>query len=184
MASSKRQLIKQNGKKPVVLFYQDEARFGRLSHTCKCWVQPKAAPKVYSQFIRESIYVFNSLSPQTGDCFSMISPLCNTYAMNIFLSMVSKQYNSHNIIMIMDKAGWHRSQELEIPNNILIQHLPPYSPELNPVELLCREGRRMHMNNGFYNNMDEVENKLIQVLKQLHHTPHQIQRLAKGYIPN
>lgn len=184
MASSKHQLIKQNGKKPVVLFYQDEARFGRLSHNSKCWVQPKAVPKVYSQFIRESILVFNSQSPQTGDCFSLIIPSCNTHAMNIFLGLVSKQYSSYNIIMTMDKAGWHRSQELEVPNNILIQHLPPYSPELNPVELLWLEVRRKHMNNEFYNNMDDVQNKLIKVLKQLHHAPQQIQQLAKGFIPN
>lgn len=84
----------------------------------------------------------------------------------------------------MDKAGWHRSQELEVPNNILIQHLPPYSPELNPVELLWLEVRRKHMNNEFYNNMDDVQNKLIKVLKQLHHAPQQIQQLAKGFIPN
>jgi len=177
-------LIHQNGDKPVVIFYQDEARFGRLSHICKCWVQPKTAPKVHSQFIRESFYVFNILSPQTGDCFSMISPLCNTHAMNIFLDLVSEQYRNYNIIMIMDQAGWHRSHELNTPTNILIQHLPPYSPELNPVELLWREIRRKHLNNEFFQTMDEVELKLTQVLKQLHHQSAQIKNLAKEFIPN
>ena len=169
--------------KPLVLFYQDEARFGRLSHTCKCWVHPKAAPKVFSQFIRESLYVFNTLSPQTGDCYSMISPVCNTHAMNIFLSHVSEQYSDYNIIMIMDKAGWHCSHELIVPENIHIEHLPPYSPELNPVELLWREIRRNHFNNELYENMDSVELMLNKVLKKLHTESEQIKRLSKGYIP-
>jgi transposase len=36
----------------------------------------------------------------------------------------------------MDSAGWHRSKNLKIPQNIEIVFLPPYSPELNPVEKL------------------------------------------------
>jgi transposase len=39
-----------------------------------------------------------------------------------------------SLIMILDGAGWHRSTELKIPDNIRLVHLPPYSPELNPVE--------------------------------------------------
>ena len=36
--------------------------------------------------------------------------------------------------MILDRAGWHRSQGLVVPGNITLLELPPYSPELNPVE--------------------------------------------------
>jgi transposase len=36
--------------------------------------------------------------------------------------------------MIMDQAGWHTAKTLNIPENIRIVSLPPYSPELNPVE--------------------------------------------------
>lgn len=35
---------------------------------------------------------------------------------------------------LMDGTGWHKSQELILPENIEIIYLPPYSPELNPVE--------------------------------------------------
>jgi hypothetical protein len=36
-------------------------------------------------------------------------------------------------VVILDGAGWHRSQGLVVPGNITLLELPPYSPELNPV---------------------------------------------------
>ena len=36
--------------------------------------------------------------------------------------------------MVLDGAGWHQSKDLAVPNNITLVVLPPYSPELNPVE--------------------------------------------------
>jgi transposase len=41
----------------------------------------------------------------------------------------------------LDKAGWHISKNILLPDNLFLMHLPPYSPELNPVELLWREIR-------------------------------------------
>ena len=37
-------------------------------------------------------------------------------------------------MMILDQAGWHRSNALAIPANVTLLPLPAYSPELNPVE--------------------------------------------------
>ena len=39
----------------------------------------------------------------------------------------------------MDKAGWHTTNQLKISDNIIVWFLPPYSPELNPAELIWRE---------------------------------------------
>jgi hypothetical protein len=59
---------------PVVVFFEDEARFGRISREMRCWVRADMIPSVAKQMIREYIYAYAALSPQTGDCFSMISP--------------------------------------------------------------------------------------------------------------
>ncbi len=94
--------------------------------------------------IREYIYAYSAMSPQTGDCFSFISPLCNTDAMNSFLKQLSAYYSNNRIVMLLDKAGWHISKTLASPENIKLMHLTPYSPELNPVEILWRETRNKH----------------------------------------
>jgi len=86
------------------------------------------------QIIREYIYAYTTVCPATGETFSIISPHNGTGAMTVFLKLLSKNFNQYNIALILDSAGWHRSKALRIPENIFLIHLPPYSPELNPVE--------------------------------------------------
>jgi transposase len=168
---------------PVVVFFEDEARFGRISREMACWVKANMVPSVARQMIREYIYAYSALSQQTGDCFSMISPCCNTEAMNEFLQQLSDQYNNYRIILILDKAGWHISQSLKLADNIKLLHLNPYSPEQNPVELLWREIRRKYFHNVIFENLDEVETKLQQALFNFYQRKQDVQKLAKGFLP-
>lgn len=147
-----------------------------------CWVKASMIPSVARQMIREYIYAYSALSPQTGDCYSMISPYCNTEAMNEFLQQLSNQYNNYRIILILDKAGWHISQTLKIADNIKLLHLNPYSPEQNPVELLWREIRRKYFHNVIFQSLDEVETKLQQALLNYHQHKEGVQKLAKGFL--
>lgn len=147
-----------------------------------CWVKASMIPSVARQMIREYIYAYSALSPQTGDCYSMISPCCNTEAMNEFLQQLSCYYNNYRIVLILDKAGWHISHTLKIADNIKLLHLNPYSPEQNPVELLWREIRRKHFHNVIFQSLDEVEAKLQQALLHYHQYKADVQKLAKGFL--
>ena len=167
---------------PVVVFFEDEARFGRISREMACWVKSDMVPSVAKQLIREYIYAYAALSPQTGDCFSMISPCCNTEAMNQFLQELSNQYCNYRIILILDKAGWHISQTLKIADNIKLMHLNPYSPEQNPVELLWRETRRKYFHNIIFNSLNDVENTLAEALLNYHLKKDEVMKLSKGFL--
>jgi transposase len=167
---------------PVVVFFEDEARFGRISREMACWVRADMVPSVAKQLIREYIYAYAALSPQTGDCFSMISPCCNTEAMNQFLQELSNQYCNYRIILILDKAGWHISRTLKIADNIKLMHLNPYSPEQNPVELLWRETRRKYFDNIIFNSLDDVENTLAEALLNYHLKKDEVMKLSKGFL--
>ena len=131
-----------------MLFFEDEARFGRINNLRHCWVPKDLVPIAARQMIREYIYVFSSVCPQTGELYSLILPACNTDAMQLFLNGLSSRYNHYRVILLIDKAGWHTSSKLFIPQNISLWHLPPYSPELNPVELIWRELRKRYFNNN------------------------------------
>ena len=91
-----------------------------MNYVRKCWVYRKDRAVVKQQLIREYIYAFTTVCPQTGETFSMISPFCNTNAMNIFLKDVSEYYPNYRIVMVMDSAGWHTTKHLELPENIII----------------------------------------------------------------
>ena len=167
--------------KPVVVFFEDEGRFGRISREMYCWVKKDMVPQVARQMVREYIYAYSAIAPATGDCYSMIAPFCNTEAMNCFLSQLTKQYHQYRIVLLLDKAGWHISSKINLPENLILMHLPAYSPELNPVELLWREIRRKYFHNKIFKSLDEVESTLSIALSAYHRNPADIIQLSHGF---
>jgi hypothetical protein len=85
---------------------------------------------------RENLYLYSAINSRNGENFNLFVPYVNTDCMNIFLEQMSKDLEAREAFLIMDCASWHKSKNLKIPGNITIIYLPPYSPELNPVERL------------------------------------------------
>ena len=69
--------------------------------------------------------------------------------------------------MFMDRAGWHRSQKLKVPENIVLEWLPPYSSECNPAEHIREDTRENWFRNYVFNSMDAIENTLVDALVSL-----------------
>jgi transposase len=67
----------------------------------------------------------------------------------------------------MDQTGWHKSKGLNVPKDIEIEHLPPYSPELNPVERLWQWLRRHFYRNRVFDSLDELSDTLVSAWPQL-----------------
>ena len=74
-------------------------------------------------------YVYGAVSPIEGELDWKISPHMNTEQMNQFLKQVSQAHREEFIVMVVDGASSHRSQELEIPENIRLHRLPGFSQE-------------------------------------------------------
>ncbi|MDR2067442.1 MAG: transposase [Holosporaceae bacterium] len=74
--------------------------------------------------------------------------------------MLSECYSGQKIAIIMDGAGWHRSKGLKTPENTDIFLLPPYSPELNPVERFCGHLKKNVLHNRLFESLEEIENSL------------------------
>ena len=87
-------------------------------------------------------------------------PAPDTECFQIFLDTVAKKYSRELILLVVDGAGNHVSDELEIPVNIILHLLPPYSPELNPQENLWDEIREKIFKNYALKSMDDVNVKL------------------------
>jgi hypothetical protein len=84
----------------------------------------------------DSAYIFGAICPARGVGAAMIMPAANTEGMNEHLKEISTQVaQSWIAVVICDRASWHqRGKDLIIPDNIRLLSLPPYSPELNPME--------------------------------------------------
>ena len=54
--------------------------------------------------------------------------------MNVFLKELSEEYKDDLLVLVCDGAAWHKSNALQIPSNVTITYIPPYTPEMNPIE--------------------------------------------------
>jgi transposase len=104
----------------------------------------------------KNFYLYSAVCPHTGEDFTLILPGVNTAIMKVFLNELSKAYRDYSIILIMDQAGWHKTCNLNTFENIKIIYLPPYSPELNPVERLWRWIKRDVLHNVVYQTLDQL----------------------------
>ncbi|GHT93807.1 hypothetical protein FACS1894122_09620 [Alphaproteobacteria bacterium] len=108
----------------------------------------------------KAFYVYSAIDAKTDSNFSMGFPHVDTATMNIFLQELSKIYEGLTIALIIDGAGWHKSDDLEIPENIDIFILPPYSPELNPVERFWEYVKKNILHNRLFETLEEIEEAL------------------------
>ncbi len=66
-------------------------------------------------------------------------PCANTDAMSAHLAEIGRRVSpGADAILVLDGAGWHSSRDLAVPANVTLLALPPYSPELNPIEDIWR----------------------------------------------
>jgi transposase len=147
--------------------FQDEARFGRISDPRRCWAPEGIRPNVAAQIVCEYTYVYAAVSPHDGVLDSLILPEVSTKAMSVFLTEISARHSEEFILMVLDGASWHRSETLIVPENIRLVTLPPYSPQLNPVEHLWEEIREKWFANYVFKNMEAVEEALVEALVTL-----------------
>jgi transposase len=126
-------------------------------------------PLVKAQHVREYLYAFAAICPHDGQMSSFITDHVNAHTMSLHLQQVADEYPDEDILMIMDGASWHRAKDLRIPPNMTIRLLPPYSPELNPVEHLWDEIREKYFANRCFDSLDAVADMLLKALRDLHH---------------
>lgn len=121
------------------------------------WAKTGSRPTAVKQTRYEWIYLYAAVEPATGHSVALQAPLVNTGTMNVFLKMLSDDLGRDDVgVLIMDQAGWHKSKALVVPENVRIVYLPPYSPELNPVERLWAYLRSHFLSNRAYDDYQHL----------------------------
>lgn len=154
--------------------FQDEARFGRISQCRRCWHKKPMRPIVKAMLTHQYTYAYGAVSPMDGRFDSLILPQVNGAWMQVFLDEIASRYAQHNIIMVLDGAGWHRSGRLRLPENLKLHFLPPYSPELNPQEHLWDE---LH-EKFFHNKAFDSKQDLLKGLLALENDPQRVRSIT------
>jgi len=153
--------------KNVRLMFADEAGFGRITDPASCWAPPKVRPAVPFQRIRQYKTVYGAVSPVDGESHYEVLDKSNTENMSIFLKSLSEKFPDDLIILCVDNASWHKSTDLIVPGNIFRFYLPPRTPEMNPIETIWREIRKLGFKNKVFDSIDAVVAKFNEVVNSM-----------------
>ncbi len=126
------------GTKPVKLWFADESRYGLLPNLRRVWTLKGLRPHKRWQSTYQWSYCYGALDPIEGKTVFLQTPSVNMDWTKVFLEQIQSQYPDYEHIVIWDGAGFHAkdsSHEI-VPDAVHIVTLPPYSPELNPIEKL------------------------------------------------
>ena len=141
----------------VEVWLQDECRFGQKGCLSHVWAPKGSRPVVPLQNEYEWVYLYGAVNPQTGESCARVLPWVNTEMMQIHLDAISEQVGpKRHVVLVLDNAGWHGSSRLELPDNISLLPLPPYSPELNPIERLWHWLKDHEFSNRVYPDYDDL----------------------------
>ena len=87
--------------------------------------------------------------------------------MNFFLSRLSEQYPDDIILLCCDGTAWHKAGSLHCPENVRLFYIPPYTPEMNQIEQIWKEIRKMGFRNEVFATLDKVMDRLCDTIRQL-----------------
>jgi transposase len=139
------------------VFALDEARFGQKGSLTPIWARTGSRPTAVKQTRYEWLYLSAAVEPATGDSVALQTPGINTGTFNVFLRMISEHLGPDEVgVLVMDRAGWHVSKQVRMPDNLLAWLLPPRSPELNPVERVWAWMRSHDLSNRAFDDYDHI----------------------------
>lgn len=133
------------------------------------WAPKGDRPKAINYRKYEWVYAYAFVRPEDGTTHWLLLPTVNIECMNIALKAFAQDMNPDGkklIVLMIDQAGFHTGKELAIPEGIKIEQLPPYTPELQPVESLWPLLKESIANRA-YETIDELEEVLIKRIKWL-----------------
>lgn len=104
-------------------------------------------------------------------------PHVSTAAMNVFLAhFAATRAEDEHAALVLDGAGWHTANDLKVPPNVTLVPLPPYAPELNPVERVWLYLRERHLSHRLLNDYEQIVEALCSAWKAL--TPERLRSLT------
>ena len=135
----------------------DEARVGQQGRLCHRWWLRGRRPPGRRDRRFERAYIFAAVEPGTGADVALVLPEATTATMNLFLAEFAAGLPGDvQAVLALDRAGWHGARALAVPANVTLAPLPPYSPELNPVERVW-----LHLRERFLSSRVFTDNRAI-----------------------
>lgn len=146
--------------KPLEIWFQDEARVGQQGTLTRIWAKRGTRPRAPRDTRYKWSYIFGAACPARGTAAGLVLPYVGTEAMTLHLAEIAKAVApGAHALLILDGAGWHGAKGLIVPPNITLLKLPPYAPELNPMENVWQYLRANKLAITVFDSYEEILDK-------------------------
>ncbi len=139
------------------IWRRDEMRLGHKNGLAPQWAHTGARPRQLRGLRYGSAYPFGAICPARGAGAAVVMPMANTEAMQHHIDEIARIVRpGAHAILLLDGAAWHTADALEWPRNIGPLLLPPYAPELNPVEHVWQYLRQTRLSNRVFESYGDI----------------------------
>ena len=145
----------------IEVWFQDEARAGQKGMMSRIRARTGTRPRIVRDHRYGYGYLFAATRSDDPAAVGHVCPRANTEEMNRHLDDVAQRVSpGKHAVVVLDGAGWHRSKALRVPDNLTLLRLPPYSPELNPVEQVFAYLKANFLSNRVFPTVEAVHQAL------------------------
>lgn len=123
------------------------------------------------------LWLYAAIEPRSGRSFFLLLPCLDSRGFALFVRSLRRQYRRPRLGVVLDNSPSHVSQQVSWPRHIVPLRLPPYSPELNPVERFFKELRGALANQVFAN-LDALERAVSRAVRHWRAQPQTLSQLT------
>lgn len=145
------------------LWFEDECHFQQHGSRCSMWVPPEEKdPVVLHAPTRKSVAFFGAVRPSDGRLVTFQIEKFNAENFGCFIELLMhRKRRNKRVVMVLDNARWHHAAALdpllkEFRGFFRLDFLPPYSPELNPIERVWKLTRRLCTHNRYFELLNDL----------------------------
>lgn len=127
---------------------------------------------------RDKVYIIGFVEPITGAWVSYLVPALNGDWYSAVLKLLAEHFCGEPIKLVVDKAGWHTGNDIQVPDSISLEFLPPHSPELNPVEQIWDDVRYNNTRNEIFTESEALWDTLSSAMRNYSANPEKVKSMT------
>lgn len=167
------------------VFFGDEAGFEGDPRPRLKWVKrgSRSEQGYHGSHVRQN--VIGAVNPANGQLVSLIVPHCDTEVFQAFLDTMAAEVprrSGKRVLLVLDNASWHKSAALDW-HHIEPVYLPPYSPDLNPIERLWQHLKSHYLAGYITRHGEELCQKIFDSIRDLLQRPDTIRSVCRTHTP-
>ncbi|RKU33076.1 DDE endonuclease [Candidatus Poribacteria bacterium] len=142
---------------------QDETRYGLLPVANRRITRRGIKPVAEINPRYESVYLYGVVEPLTGMRFFFEFSHLTSDCFQCFMEKCSETFCESLNLLVLDNGRFHQAKSLKIPENIILLFLPPYSPELNPIQRFWQD-LKAKLFTQTYQSIEDMQAKVTEIL--------------------